>query len=289
MLLALMLAACGGAPTDPATPVPSPATTATQERPTATATPDATATAGAQAATATAEASATAAALAATAEAEQLFARARPVFRDEFVDNRNAWYTGIFQSIETNTIEDGVFKVSWGGRGTSYELYMVRDLGDFIAEVDCQIVQGGAEASCGLIFGQNEDIGYYKYELFEDYYRLFLVPAVGEPLTLAEGNPAGLLAPGEPNRLRVVREGERIRVFLNGAPLGEALDATYLSGKVGVTTSSYRDEGGGEIWFDDFVIWELEQAGEPGSPEASVEGFSGAMPPNPRRRTRRKA
>lgn len=263
-LLVVLLTACGGSPPPPtATPTPFPTVIAT---PDATATTIAqlasttaqAATASAQAAGATAEAATATAVVAATAEAEQLFARARQVFRDQFVDNRNAWYTGVFQDIESNTIADGVFKVNWTGRGTSYELYMVRDLNNFITEVDCRIVQGGSEASCGLIFGQNEDIGYYKYELFEDYYRLFLVRAVGEPLTLAEGSPGELFALDEPNRLRVVREGERLRIFLNGVLLAEASDATYPSGKVGVTTSSYSDEGGVELWFDDFVIWELD-------------------------------
>jgi hypothetical protein len=263
-ILMLLLTACGGAPPPPtATPTAfptvraTPDATATSMARLASATAQA-ATASAQAAGATAEAATATAVVAATAEAEQLFARARQVFRDQFVDNRNAWYTGVFQAIETNTIEAGVFKVNWTGRGTSYELYMVRDLNDFMAEVDCRIVQGGTEASCGLIFGQNEAIGYYKYELFEDYYRLFLMRAVGEPLTLAEGNPGELFARDEPNRLRAVREGERLRIFLNGVLLAEAFDGTYPSGKVGITTSSYHDAGGVEIWFDDFVIWELE-------------------------------
>lgn len=222
-----------------------------------TATPDRTATTQARTATAQAQAHASATALAATAVAEELFGRGLVIFRDEFVDNRNAWYTGVFQEIETNTIEDGVFKVQWSGRGTSYELYMVRELSNFIAEVDCQIVAGGSDASCGLIFGQREDIGYYKYEIFADYFRLFVIRAVGEPRTLAEGNPAEFWRSGEANRLRAVREGDQLRIFLNGFLLGEAEDATYPEGKIGVTTSSYADAGGAVLWFDDFVIWEL--------------------------------
>lgn len=239
-------------PTSPATPTTSPSATSTP-----TPTPDSRATATTIAATTTAKVVATNIAVTATADHERLAARAKLVFRDEFVDNRNAWYTGVFQEIETNLIEDGVFKVRWAGRGTSYELYMVRDFSDFIAEIDCQLVEQPAAAGCGMIFSLIDDTGYYKYELFEDYYRLFLVRAVGEPKILAEGNPAELITPGTPNRLRIVREGERIRTFLNGSALDVISDATYLSGKIGITSSSYLEAGGSEIWFDNFVIWEL--------------------------------
>lgn len=239
-------------PTAPAIPTTSPSATSTP-----TPTPDRGATATTIAATTTAKVVATNVAVTATADHERLAARSKLIFRDEFVDNRNAWYTGVFQEIETDLIEDGVFKVRWAGRGTSYELYMVRDFSDFIAEIDCQLVEQPAAAGCGLIFSLIDDTGYYKYELFEDYYRLFLVRAVGEPKILAEGNPAKLITPGMPNRLRIVREGERIRTFLNGSALDEVYDATYLSGKIGITSSSYAEAGGSAIWFDNFVIWEL--------------------------------
>lgn len=195
--------------------------------------------------------------VAGTAETEALFAEAAVAFQDEFVDNRNAWFVGVFNEIETDRIEDGVFKVIWAGEGTSYELWEVRELTNFIAEVDCLVVQGGGDGSCALVFGTQDDRGFYKYELFEDYYRLFVVPPEGDPQILAEGDPTGLVRPGEAKRLRVIRRGDEIAIALNGAPLAEASDLTYLIGKVGVSTNSYNEAGGVEIWFDNFVIWEL--------------------------------
>ncbi len=188
---------------------------------------------------------------------EDLFAEARQIFRDEFVDNRNAWFVGVFNEIETDVIEDGVFKIRWAGNGTSYELYEVREMDNFIAEVDCQVRQGGGDASCGLVFGWQEDAGYYKYELFEDYYRLFIVFADGEPEILAEGDPTGAVRPGEPNRMRVARRGEDVAIYVNGALLDRVADLSFPTGKVGLASNSYLDEGGVELWFDNFVIWEL--------------------------------
>ncbi|MCG8346623.1 MAG: zinc ribbon domain-containing protein, partial [Chloroflexales bacterium] len=46
--------------------------------------------------------------LQATVELETLLESAQQVFRDEFVDNRNNWFTGRYNDKETDLIEDGV-------------------------------------------------------------------------------------------------------------------------------------------------------------------------------------
>lgn len=196
-------------------------------------------------------------ALQATAETAAIFAGARQIFTDSFVDNRNAWFTGVFQEIETDKIEDGVFKVIWAAKGTSYELYEVREVTNFIAEVDCVVHQGGGDGSCSLVFGQKNEVGFYKYELFNDYYRLFIVSAEGDPVDIAEGDPTGAVIPDGVNRLRVIKRGDEIRIYLNEVLLDTVSDSTYPTGKIGVSTNSYNEQGGVEVWFDNFTIWEL--------------------------------
>lgn len=191
------------------------------------------------------------------AEVSGLFASSRRVFYDEFVDNRNAWFTGVFQEIELDLIEDGVFKVIWTGRGTSYELYELSAFTSFISEVDCRIARGGGNGSCSLVFSQQRDVGFYKFEFFIDYFRLFIVPAEGELVTLAEGDPRLFTTIGEVNRLRVIKQGDRIRLFINGVIVGDLRDATYPFGRIGVSTTCYREEGGVEVHFDNFGIWSL--------------------------------
>lgn len=198
-------------------------------------------------------ANAGAAATATAAEVEAIFARAQRVFFDEFVDNRNNWFTGVYDEIETDLIEDGVFKVIWAGDGFSYEIYEVRDFADFIAEVDCLVVAGGGNASCGIVFAQVPDVGFYEFEVFEDYYRLNLI---ADDLTeLVSGDPTDIIAPGQPFNLRVVREGSRIRLWINQVLVGDLDDATFGSGKVGVSTNSYDEAGGVEVNFDNIAIW----------------------------------
>lgn len=218
-------------------------------------------TAQAQAPTQTAQAQAllapTQTAQAVEAEVSGLFASSRRVFYDEFVDNRNAWFTGVFQEIELDLIEDGVFKVIWTGRGTSYELYELSSFTNFISEVDCRIARGGGDGSCSLVFSQQRNVGFYKFEFFIDYFRLFIVPAEGELVTLVEGDPRLFTTIGEVNRLRVIKQGDRIRLFINGVVVGDLRDATYPSGRIGVSTTCYREEGGVEVHFDNFGIWSL--------------------------------
>ncbi len=185
---------------------------------------------------------------------------AQQVFRDDFVDNRNAWFTGVFNEIETNTIEDGFFKIGWTASGASYELFEVRELNNFIAELDCRIHEGDRKGSCSLVFGHQGELGFYKYELFEDYYRLFIIQSNGEPGILAEGDPSSVInAPGELNQLRVIREGNLIQIELNNVMLARIKDNSYPGGKVGVSTNSYSDEDKVEVWLDRFAIWSLPE------------------------------
>ncbi|MFQ3663551.1 MAG: hypothetical protein SNJ69_14310 [Chloroflexaceae bacterium] len=191
------------------------------------------------------------------AEMATLIGGASEVFREPFDDNRNAWFTGVFQEIETNTIEDGVFKVRWAGKGSSYELYELRAVTNFSAAVDCQIHQGDLDGSCGLVFAQTRDAGFYKFELFKNYYRLYRVSPAGEPLLLVEGDPTGDIRPDAMNRLQVLRQGAAIYLALNDAPLTRVDDTALAGGKVGLATDSYAPDGGVEVWLDNFVIWEL--------------------------------
>ncbi len=191
------------------------------------------------------------------AEVSALFAASRRIFYDEFVDNRNAWFTGVFQEIELDVIEDGVFKVFWTGKGTSYELYELGSFTNFISEVDCRIARGDGDGSCSLVFGHRREVGFYKFEFFIDYYRLFTVPVEGDLVTLAEGDPRQLTTLGEFNRLRVIRQGDRIRLFINSTLVAEVRDTTFTSGRIGVSTTCYREDGGVEVHFDNFGIWSL--------------------------------
>lgn len=190
-------------------------------------------------------------------ELEQLFATAREVFREEFVDNSNAWATGVISDIETDTIEDGVIKIAWTGRGTTYEPWVERELTNFIADTDCIVQQGGTDGSCGLVFSLQEGTGFYSFDVYPDYYSLVSVPADGDTIVLAEGDPAAFYRAGDWNRLRVIKQGPRIRAYLNNILLADVSDERFPTGRVGISSGSFNEAGGVEVWLDNFVIWEL--------------------------------
>lgn len=62
---------------------------------------------------------------------------------------------------------------------------------------------------------------------------------------------------GGVNHLRVIKQGDQIQIFLNDTLLNTVSDSTYQTGKIGISTNSYNESGGVEVWFDNFAIWEL--------------------------------
>ena len=194
----------------------------------------------------------------ATPAGDPILASARQVFRDEFADNSNSWVTGQVSDIETDTIEDGVFKVLWTGKGATYETHE-RDVTNFVADLDCKAERGGTDAGCGFIFGQKTDVGYYRFRFYEDSYDLSVVSSndATPTKTLVKGDPSRQVNSGDWNHLRVVRQDNKLSLYLNDKLLDTASDSTYTSGQVGVWTSCYNEQGGVEVWFDNFTIWEL--------------------------------
>ncbi len=193
----------------------------------------------------------------AAALADSAFASATQVFRDEYVDNRNNWSTGKVSAKETDRIEGGVFKAIWTDKGSSYETYAGRSFTNFIAELDCKAVQGGVNAACGIIFGEQTSGQFYKFSVYEDSYSLYVIPSAQDAPALLDGDPSKIINAGDWNHLRVIKQGDQISIFINDVPLGSVTDSTYPTGQIGVSTSSYDAQSGAEMWFDNFTIWEL--------------------------------
>lgn len=188
----------------------------------------------------------------------ELVAGATPVFRDEFVDNRNNWFIGRFNNNETNIIENGVFRVIRETSGRSYELYQVRPLTSFVAEVDCLVVDD-KEGGCGIVYGQNDNVGRWDFDIYTDYFQLNLIEADGAT-RLLEGDPTGIVRPNDWNRVKVIRRDGLTFFYVNDVYLGMVDDPTFERGYVGVLTTSYQDEGAGEveIQFDNFIVSEFK-------------------------------
>lgn len=188
----------------------------------------------------------------------ELTAGSSLVFRDEFVDNRNNWFLGRFNDEETNIIENGIFRVIRDVSGRSFELYQVRPLTNFVAEVDCLVVED-KEGGCGIVYGQNDNVGRWDFDIYTDYFQLNLIETEGAT-RLLEGDPTGIVKPNDWNRVTIVRRDGLTFFYVNGTYLGMVDNPTFERGYVGVLTTSYQDEGAGavEIQFDNFVVSEFK-------------------------------
>jgi len=184
------------------------------------------------------------------------------VVLDEFSDNRSAWFTGEFRNsksdpyIGENVIENGALKIRWKAKGSSFDPYKGRDFTNFIAKVDCTISKGDKDGSCGLLFAMQANGAFYGFEVFNDYYQLSLYQSGQKPLLLTEGRPVGIL-PNQANSLKVTHDGDQIYLYLNDQLLGNAIDKSLTSGKVGLLTACYNEKGGIELVLDNFTLWEL--------------------------------
>jgi hypothetical protein len=188
---------------------------------------------------------------------DDIFADATEAFRDEYNDNSNGWLTGSVGDNEVDLIEDGVFKVKWAAKEASYETYGEREFTNFIAQLDCKIEKGGVDGACGIIFAETEGVGYYRFQVYEDYYSLYKIEPDKDSPPLLEGDPSDQINKGDWNHMRVMRRGDEISIYLNEELLGTFNDSSFGTGHVGVSTASFAEAGDVEVWFDNFTIWEL--------------------------------
>jgi hypothetical protein len=192
--------------------------------------------------------------IAAATEIAAIRAQATTVFAEDFVDNRNFWKLGAAGEFETTDLVDGTFQVTWSGKMSSSEFYELAEFRNFLAEAACRVIENPASGSCAVTFNWQSGIGYYRFELFEDYYRLFLQLQDQEPLILAEGRPQTAYLADTFNRITVWREGPRIRVFVNDILLADAEDSALIVGKVGISTASYSADKPVVVRFDGLMI-----------------------------------
>ncbi len=179
------------------------------------------------------------------------------VFQEEFLDNRNLWTTGRFNDMETSTIENGTMRVAWDGEGSSYEVYEGQRFTNFVAEVECAVVQGVGQASCGIIVTANQAEGAYEYEVLNDLYRLGFYSQQGETLRVPlSGDPASSVKTTGINRLRLEHEAPEMRLYLNDQLLDSTSAIALGSSNVGISTNSYAADGA-EIIINSFRIWAL--------------------------------
>ncbi len=130
---------------------------------------------------------------------------------------------------------------------------------DFVLEADATHVEGPDANAFGLIFRFNQSTDeFYNFSIGADGYYVLTLDGLNytEPQFIIEWNTSPEITLGkETNHLKVVVVGDKIEYFVNDELVGEAFDATLVSGDVGFFVSSF-DEGGVHVSFDNLKVSE---------------------------------
>lgn len=156
-------------------------------------------------------------------------------------------------------VENGVYEAVLSEQSFR-SVFLDEPLGDFAAEVECVVTEGGSDGSCGIIYGVNEVDGQDDNDQ-----HFFFVSGGGYGVQTSEGgsdknfengNRAVNAEAGALNLLRVIREGSEVRLYVNDT-LVDRFESTQLpEGGVGFAASA--DDGDATVQIDNFRIWELE-------------------------------
>lgn len=146
---------------------------------------------------------------------------------------------------------DATNTVAWGnGPVTAH---------DFYAEVDAYHVAGPLDNEFGILF-RNDGNNYYLFNVSSDGYFRLHKWLDGEWASIVDWQESSAIATGEGshNRLAVLADGPAISVLANDIVLATVTDDTIRGDGLALAAGTF-DDGGVEIAFDDFTLWQLAQ------------------------------
>ena len=204
-------------------------------------------------------------AAAATQEMQQITARlekARPVFTETF-DNNSAFLK--------QNIGDLSFSMSDGYPDIDVpfnadHIWPVgKELGDFVAEVDCE--PAGEGAFCGIAYGlhskDGNPNGIFSASFTGSGGRCGFADSTGNFSTTKDWDCAAPQSPaaGTLNRLRVERFGQHLRFYVNGQLMDDRVVTSQETSGGGVGLyfgrASTNNSGVFHVMVDNFKVWEL--------------------------------
>jgi hypothetical protein len=128
---------------------------------------------------------------------------------------------------------------------------------DFVLEVDAQLASGPDESSYGVLFRQDEDGRFYRFQITgTGLYMLERRNGDGSWTRLVDDwTPSEAIHQGAnaANRLRVEAVGSRLTVYANGELLHEANDSAYSGGTIALDAGTFG-RSGVQVAFDNVVV-----------------------------------
>jgi hypothetical protein len=172
---------------------------------------------------------------------------------------------GTYRALSTASLETGRAGDGWFIRhktpGATGE-YVEGVFGNFRVEVTARLVGRALNRYYYLQFRQVPGPGdsltdkYYRFSVDPDFasFDFALWDGRDEKILVEETRLETLIRPpAEENRLAVVADGPRMQLFINDVRVGEAVDSTYLWGRISFGMGTGQ-EANGEAHFRNFVI-----------------------------------
>jgi hypothetical protein len=165
------------------------------------------------------------------------------LLQDDFSNMGSGWEVGSFEYGAVGYGQGYYFVTStastmtmWGVAGVNFT--------DVIIDVDANQVSGpdSHDNDFGVVCRLQEDgSGYYMLVSGDGYYSIYM--GVGEDFSpLVDWSESKVIQQGNtPNHIRGVCDGNQLALYANGEKLAETSDATYSSGDIGLTATTYED------------------------------------------------
>lgn len=176
------------------------------------------------------------------------------LLEDDFSNPKTGWEEGEYQG-GTVGYGDGFYVVTSTGSGNMMWGVAGQDFTDVVVEVDA--TQFSAPENDNNGYGvmcrvQPEGGGYLLYVSGDGYASIILVTE--EFSALVDWTPVDAVVQGDnTNHLEATCEGSNLSLSVNGVPVVSAEDATWTSGDVALSATSFETTGT-EIHFDDIRV-----------------------------------
>lgn len=184
--------------------------------------------------------------------------RGELLYEDDFSDPDSGW-DEFSASEQTVGYEDGSYVIrvnlpNWMTWGNAYEWFE-----DGIAiEVEATKIGGPDDNGFGLVFGYQDELNFYRFEIASDGYYRFGKYVDDEWIEIIPWQETDLVRQGAAtNTIAVEMDGGTFTFLANGKVLGTAEDSSFTDGDVGLVAGSF-DLVGVEIAFDDFRVYSLK-------------------------------
>ncbi len=186
----------------------------------------------------------------------------RPTYSEDFRRSNTDWETDTESDSSAISIENRAYRIDvndttlfvWGMSPTAAD--------NFYVESYAEMVGGPTNNEFGIVFRHQDSDNFYTFMASSDgYYALrTLVDNEWTDLIGWTATDAIDLSEGASNLLGLYADGSSLVLLINDVVVDQFDDGTFASGGIGLSAGSY-DEGGVQIAFDDFAMWDLATYG----------------------------